>query len=56
MYINVLAILLLIIATMTTYNGYRWAIQNKKDATDTMLGCIQMVLGGLLYGIVYFAI
>lgn len=54
MYINVLAILMLLIASMTIYNGYRWATQSKKDNTDITLGCIQMVLGGLLMGIVYF--
>lgn len=56
MYINVLAILLLFIAVMTIYNGLRWVKESKGDAMEITLSCIQIMLGGLLIGIVYFAI
>lgn len=56
MYINVLAIILLVIASITIYNGYYWVNQSKKDSRSVAPGCVLLVLGGLLIGIVYFAI
>lgn len=54
MYINVLAIMLLLIATMAIYNGLRWIKESKGDKLDITLSCIQVMLGGLLIGIAYF--
>jgi hypothetical protein len=56
MYINILAVILLVIATITIYNGYYWVKQSKKDERSVIPGCVLLVMGGLLIGIVYFAI
>ena len=56
MYINVVAILLIFAASEMISEGVYCLVKYKESTNETIMDCVKILLGGLLLGVVYFAL
>ena len=56
MYINVVAILLIFAASEMISEGVYCLVKYKESTAEIIMDCVKILLGGLLLGIVYFAL
>ena len=56
MYINLVAILLIFAASEMISEGAYCLVKYKESTSETIMDCVKILLGGLLLGVVYFAL
>ena len=56
MYINLVILPLLFAASLMISEGVYCLVKYKESVSETIMECIKILLGGLLLGVVYFAL
>ena len=56
MYINVVVLPILFAASVMISEGVYCLVKYKESTSETIMDCVKILLGGLLLGVVYFAL